>query len=457
MLPQNFIESSDFGLPKKQHQSFLKSLDTSPPISIRLNPFKPITDFENLESVAWETQGKYLPKRISFTTDANFWSGAYYVQEASSMFLGEVLTQVLPIDKDLKILDMCAAPGGKSTHILSLLSENSFLMSNEINRQRCQILTENLARLGKANYVVTNQSSENIGKWTSLFDAIVIDAPCSGEGMFRKDLNSREEWSAENVLMCAERQQDILNNIIPSLKENGFLIYSTCTFNTLENEKNLQTLLNEGFESIRLVIDSDWNITETETKIDGKILYGYRFYPHLLAGEGFFISCLQKTYKENSQRKPNLKNPNLLPIPLKKQDFLDIWLEDKDKSKFKLYITQKNDIFALPIQQAENMHLWGETLGAWQAGIRIGTRKHEDIEPAPEFAFSLDLNKNIPKIALDLENALNFLRKVDISTPIPDKKGWYLATFNGFGLGWLKALPNRWNNYYPAQWKIKHL
>ncbi|TAG93571.1 MAG: rRNA methyltransferase, partial [Bacteroidetes bacterium] len=411
MLPDDFIQSADFGLPQSQHELFLKALDTTSPISIRLNPLKEITTFNNLPAVPWETQGKYLPKRISFTTDANFWSGAYYVQEASSMFLGEVLRQVLPIEKDLKILDLCAAPGGKSTHILSLLSENSFLISNEIMRQRCQILSENMARLGKPNYIITNQNAENIGKWTSIFDAIVIDAPCSGEGMFRKDLNSRQEWSAENVEMCAERQQNILANIVPSLKENGFLIYSTCTFNSVENENNLVELLNEGFESIRLVIDGSWNIIETATKINEKILYGYRFYPHLVEGEGFFITCLRKIYKENSQRKPNIKNPNLLPIPLKKQDFLDTWLEDK--SKFKIYTTQKNEIFAIPFQSSENMHLWGETFGAWQTGIRIGTRKHEDIEPAPELAFSLALNKNIQKIELDEENALNFLRKND--------------------------------------------
>ncbi|TAH27956.1 MAG: rRNA methyltransferase [Cytophagales bacterium] len=454
MLPHDFIQNADFALPKKEHQLFLDALTTKPPVSIRLNPFKSIQKFDNLLQVDWETQGKYLPERISFTTDVDFWSGTYYVQEASSMFVGETLRQILPIEKDLKILDLCAAPGGKSTHILSLLSDNSFLMSNEINRQRCQVLSENMARLGKANYVITNQSPENIGKWKGIFDAIVVDAPCSGEGMFRKDNNAKEEWSLENVIMCAERQQDILENIAPSLKEGGFLIYSTCTFNTLENEKNILDLLEQGFESIRLVVDSSWNIIEKETKIDEKTLYSYRFYPHLLKGEGFFITCLQKKYKENSQRKPNLKNPNLLPIPLKKQDFLSGWLEDI--SKFKIYITQKNDIFALPLAQADNMHLWGETLGAWQAGIPIGTRKHEDIEPSPALAFSLDLNKNIPKIELDLENALCFLRKNDINLPIPSKKGWYLATHNGFGLGWLKALPNRWNNYYPAQWKIKH-
>jgi 16S rRNA C967 or C1407 C5-methylase (RsmB/RsmF family)/NOL1/NOP2/fmu family ribosome biogenesis protein len=455
MLPKDFIKKADFYLPTNEHTLFLESLTQNPCISIRKNPFKNISKFDEMPKVLWENKAHYLPERISFTTDPHFWAGNYYVQEASSMFVGEILRQIIDVKKDLKILDLCAAPGGKSTHILSEINPNSFLISNEIVRNRTQILNENLSRWGNGNSIVTSQNAESIGKWRNLFDIIVLDAPCSGEGMFRKEPNAISEWSLENVSLCVQRQQNIVENILPSLKEGGFLLYSTCTFNTEENEKNILPYLSKGYESVRIMIEPHWNIIETETQTHGNTLFAYRFYPHLVRGEGFFITCLRKTFKENSQQKPHLKNPNLISLPLKKQDFLKKWFHDI--KQFHFFTTQKNEIFALPIAQAENMHLWGETFHAWRTGFHVCTRKHEDVEPTPEFAFALCQSKEIPTIDLEEEIALQFLRKNEIDVPIPSQKGWYLATFQGFGLGWLKALPNRWNNYYPNQWKIKHL
>ncbi len=456
MLPNDFIKEADFGLPAHTHHAFLEALETVAPISLRLNPYKPTVanTFQDLPAVAWEAQGRYLPTRPSFTTDVDFWAGSYYVQEASSMFVGEVLRQVLPLEEALQVLDLCAAPGGKSTHLLSLLSAESILVSNEIIRQRAQILGENLSRFGQGNFILTNQNSEKIGQLTGVFDAVVLDAPCSGEGMFRKDREARQEWSPANVRICVARQQGILQNILPTLKEGGVLIYSTCTFNRQENELNLLPLLADGWESIKLTVPESWGIIAEETIQNGHILYSYRFYPHLLQGEGFFVSCLRKNDSEK-YKKPHIKNPHLLPITAKKQDFLTDWVADL--SQYKVYQTAKNDVFALPAVQADLMHTLGEALGAWSTGYHIGTRKHDDLEPAAAWALAGKTSINIPQIALPTHDALDFLRKNDIATPVPAQKGWHLATHNGLGLGWLKALPNRWNNYYPAPWRIRNL
>lgn len=459
-LPADFLQQADFGLPTAEHPLFLEALDGNAPTSVRLNPFKqPFLQsgakFTENAPVAWEAMGRYLPERLSFTTDVDFWAGSYYVQEASSMFVGEVLRQVLPLEKALTVLDLCAAPGGKSTHILSLLSPESILVSNEIVKQRTHILGENLSRWGQGNYILTNQNSAQIGTLTGVFDAIVVDAPCSGEGMFRKDKEARKEWSLANVRTCVSRQGEILENIAPTLKENGFLIYSTCTFNSHENEKSLFALLEQGWESIQLNVPSDWGIVQQETEHANKTLYSYRFYPHLVVGEGFFISCLQKTDREKN-RKLHVKNPHLLPVPTRKQDFLQDWVGEL--GAFKFYQTAKNDIFAMPEAQAERMHLIGETLGAWSAGYHIGTRKHDDLEPAPAWALSGKVSSSLPTVDLPTDIALEFLRKNELTAlPVTAQKGWHLATHNGLGLGWLKALPTRWNNYYPAQWRIRHL
>ncbi len=454
MLPADFLQQADFGLPAPAHEAFLASLEGASPTSIRLNPFKMGEKPEGATPVAWESQGYYLPSRLSFTTEADFWAGKYYVQEASSMFVGEILRQTLPLEEDLTVLDMCAAPGGKSTHILSLLSPDSILVSNEVFRTRAYILSENIARWGQGNVILSLQNSAKMSGLTGTFDAVLVDAPCSGEGMFRKDKEARKEWSLANVHLCVERQQQILENIAPTLKENGVMIYSTCTFNTQENEQNLLPYLEEGWESIQLNVPEDWQIVCTETAHAGKVLYSYRFYPHLLAGEGFFISCLRKGYSEKKV-KLYTKNPNLAPLPAKRADFLRSWVGKVED--FQYYQTTQQNVYALPAHQAEKMRAIAEYIGAWTTGYHIGTRKHDDLEPAPAWALAGKCPETLPTLDLPTEDALNFLRKQDISLPTPATKGWHLATYNGLGLGWLKALPNRWNNYYPTTWRIRHL
>ncbi|MEX2233333.1 MAG: RsmB/NOP family class I SAM-dependent RNA methyltransferase, partial [Cyclobacteriaceae bacterium] len=241
---------------------FLKSLQEPPPVSIRIHPVKSQHQIAD-ERVPWSKYGEYLPTRPQFTLDPLFHAGSYYVQEASSMFLEQALKQSVNLDQSLNVLDLCAAPGGKSTHLLSLLNRDSLLVSNEAIRSRASILSENIQKWGYPNTIVTNNDPADFRKLKGFFDVIVIDAPCSGEGLFRKNPDAMDEWSPENVQLCAGRQKRILSDAWDSLRENGVLIYCTCTYNESENEDNLRWLQeNYSVEFLKLSTDPSWGVDE---------------------------------------------------------------------------------------------------------------------------------------------------------------------------------------------------
>jgi len=326
MLPYDFLLEIKNFLSPEEAEVFCNSLQKPPITSLRLNPKKETALEYPTEPVPWSSLGFYLSERPSFTQDPLFWAGAYYVQEASSMFLEQII-QSIQIPENAVVLDLCAAPGGKSTHLLSLLPESSLLVSNEIVRNRADILQENLCRWGYSNYVVTQSGADAWGKLESFFDVILVDAPCSGEGMFRKEEQSLSEWSLENVNFCAARQKDILRNILPALAEGGYLIYSTCTYNTKENEENVRWLVEYfGLEYIEIPIKETWGIRKTD--------YGYRFFPHLLQGEGFFIACLRK----KGQKKVRKTKKNLFTLaPKKDSKNFEPWLKNYSEKEIFLY------------------------------------------------------------------------------------------------------------------------
>ena len=271
--------------------AFIESLNESPPVSIRINPHKNKRPAP-ADPIPWCPFGQYLPQRPVFTLDPLFHAGSYYVQEASSMFLGEALRQSTDLRLPLRVLDLCAAPGGKSTHILSLIGTESLLVSNEVIRSRASILSENIQKWGYPNAIVTNNEASDFQQLKGFFDVIVIDAPCSGEGLFRKDPNAINEWSPDDVQRCSARQKRIVTDVWAALRENGILIYCTCTYNESENEDNLKWLKeNYSLDFIRLRTETSWGITEVET--NG--LFAYRFFPHKTRGEGFFLSVMRKT------------------------------------------------------------------------------------------------------------------------------------------------------------------
>jgi 16S rRNA C967 or C1407 C5-methylase (RsmB/RsmF family) len=278
--------------------------------SIRFNPNKKINVQDSVlqidAKIPWSTFGYYLKERPSFTKDPLFHAGAYYVQEASSMFLEQALQQTVDLNNSIKVLDLCAAPGGKSTLIQSLISKDSLLVSNEVIKTRVNVLAENITKWGAANVVVTNNDPRDFQRLDSYFDVIVVDAPCSGSGLFRKDPDAIREWSLDNVELCSQRQQRILADVKEALKQDGILIYSTCSYSRAENENIAEWLITEnGFEAIQLQVKPEWNIVETITYETNA--FGYRFYPDKVKGEGFFIAAFKKTKHNRKQQTNNNK------------------------------------------------------------------------------------------------------------------------------------------------------
>lgn len=417
--------------------------------SIRFNPFKKENDADlmgkNLKPVPWSSAGYYLPQRPSFTFDPLFHGGLYYVQEASSMFLEQALKQTVNLSKPLKVLDLCAAPGGKSTLIQSLLSAESLLVSNEVIRTRVNVLEENIVKWGAANIVVTNSDPKDFQKLTDFFDVILIDAPCSGSGLFRRDPTAVKEWSTQNVELCCQRQQRILADVLPALKQDGILIYSTCSYSPQENEEIVDWLVNDlSMQSCTLTIKEDWGIVETITPAKG---YGYRFYPDKVQGEGFFIAALKKNSSSGSFY---YRNNKFEKISKQEEELLKEWI--KDITLFQ-YIKFKNEMLAMPASWDEECLSVLSLMHIKKAGIKIGEVMNGALVPHHQLALANVVNDNVPRLELNKEEAIHYLKKETIQADVP-AKGWMLVCYKGVSLGWIKVLPNRINNYYPKEWRI---
>ena len=461
-LPPDFLASIS-KLLESDTDSFLSALKKESPVSIRFNPFKiqrnPLHPFDSIETpVPWSKYGSYLKERPSFTFDPLFHAGYYYVQEASSMFIANIVSQLF---KDpITCLDLCAAPGGKSTDLLSVLPQGSLLVSNEIIRHRANILSETMIKFGHSASVVTNNEAKDFLKTEVDFDLILVDAPCSGEGMFRKDEISIQEWTTTNVKMCAARQKKILDDIWATLKPGGVIIYSTCTYNTLENEDNALYIANElGAEFIEIKIDKEYNITPSfheEAK-------GYRFFPHKTKGEGLFITVLRKSTSNRSenqvlQHKNNLesnkkgkKNNKSSSIFLKDSSQYSKYLYSPDEFD---YLEHNNRIIALPKAHLTTLLNLKHSLKIVSMGIEIGELKGKDFIPSHVLAMSLELNSSsFGKKDLSYTEAIAYLRREAISLP-DSPKGFILLTFKKEPIGFVKNIGNRANNLYPKEWRI---
>jgi NOL1/NOP2/sun family putative RNA methylase len=415
--------------------------------SIRLNPAKKSEIANPKSKIPWALQGYYLKTRPSFTLDPLFHAGAYYVQEASSMFLQQVLQQAVDLSQPIKILDLCAAPGGKSTLIQSLISEESLLVSNEVIKTRVNVLSENITKWGTANVIVTNNDPKDFKRLENYFDVIVIDAPCSGSGLFRKDAAAIEEWSLNNVQLCSQRQQRILADIMPSLKENGVLIYSTCSYSKEEDEDICDWITKElKVESLKVKVEDSWNIIETESEKNNA--YGYRFYPDKVKGEGFFIAAFinrqQATANRQSEKRKNEK------LSSKEIAVLQPWLKNADDFFF---IKQNEEVIAMPIYLKEDLTAIQSSLYIKKAGVKMGIIIRDELIPHHELAVSAIINPAITSVEIDLETALQYLRKQEIKIEAAIK-GWALIKYQQLPLGWVKILPGRVNNYYPKEWRI---
>ena len=405
-LPIDFEQHTRQLMGNELFATLVQGLSEEVPVSIRVNPFKcpkdvsiPLMDSQ----VAWCQHGYYLKHRPNFTFDPLFHAGLYYVQEASSMFHEHVIQQVMKemgID-NLRILDLCAAPGGKSIAIRSVLPDNCLLYSNEPNRLRAQILLENMLKWGHPNVVVTNNYARDYQKAKMLFDVIVADVPCSGEGMFRKDKNAMEEWSWQNVEKCWKLQREIISDIWPCLKPGGFLVYSTCTFNELENEENVNWIAETlGADFVQIDTKEEWNITGS--LVDHHPMY--RFIPGKTRGEGLFVAVLRKHVEGNEN---------------------------------------------------ETIHSKPACLKVMTDEPPVSNGKKKDI-PSHSKALSIHFHQEeYPNVDINYQQAISYLRKEAIILPAETPKGFVLLTYQHIPIGFAKNIGNRANNLYPMEWRIK--
>ncbi len=446
---QEFINMLSQILPDNETAGLIAALQTESQVSIRTNPIMPGASNMALESlgcnkdgqVLWAQNAVYLDHRPQFTMDPLLHCGSYYVQEASSMFLEQAVRTC--VHSPVKALDLCAAPGGKSTLLASLLPEGSLLVCNEIQRSRAQILAENMTKWGRSGVMVTCNTPQQIGQSGLMFDLVAVDAPCSGEGMFRKDDGAVADWSVSNVEMCAARQREIIQSIWPALKPGGFLIYSTCTFNRYEDEDNVQWIMEQfGAVPVGIATEPEWNILGSLT---GAHIPVYHFMQHRTRGEGFFLALLQKP--EGTYREPALK-------PFRQAAGIPVQCSEWLKGNHEFFI-RDNRLYAMPSYLAPDMWHVLQELYALVPGIETAQLKGRDWVPAHGLAMSESLNKDaFTQIEISRIQALQYLH-CDAIQLADAPRGIILLTYRGVPLGFAKNLGNRANNMYPQEWRIR--
>lgn len=471
-LPAPFIKQMTSLLGEAEAKAFFDSLASESSISVRLNPSKnTLSDEEvskRLKAVPWASHAFYLPERHPFTFDPAFQAGRYYVQEASSMFIESALKRYLPHNQetisDIFIaLDLCAAPGGKSTHLRSLLPDDAWLISNEVIRSRSQILAENMMKWGHPSVCVSNNDPSYFSSMTHLMDLIVADVPCSGEGMFRKDESSIDEWSPAHVNLCVERQRRIIMDVWPSLKPNGLLLYSTCTYNIEENERNVQWICDElGGEALELDMDDSWNISSSLAP-ELPSLPVARFMPHKTRGEGFFCALIRK----QDARVETVNYEALMNKELKKSR--------KDKgakgnSKSISYNTSQwlktsvpYDVIspgtlslAVSRRHLQLVQYLYHNLKVHFAGIVLGESKGKNFIPHQSLALSPLLDDEaFPNAKVDYKQAIAYLRREAITLGHDVPRGIVLLKYENNAIGFVKNIGNRANNLYPQEWRIR--
>lgn len=467
-LPVSFVDYTRSLLGDAEYGRLSEALSAEQPVSIRLNEAKYPVALSLLSGdgscrVPWTSAGFYLSRRPTFTFDPLFHAGCYYVQEASSMFVEQALKQYMGTDP-VVALDLCAAPGGKSTHVRSLLPEGSLLVANEVIRNRSQILAENLTKWGHPDVVVTNNDPADFSSLTSFFDVILTDVPCSGEGMFRKDPVAVSEWSPENVDVCWQRQRRILSDIWPCLKPGGLLVYSTCTYNTKEDEENIRWMRDTfGAEILPLDIPADWNIT-------GNLLAGedfpvYRFLPHRTQGEGFFLALLRKPEQEEEGLEENFqpsRRKSVASCGKKKQAsviskeqlaLVRRWLLSPDDYELSVVGTS---VTAFPKAYLSELSSLQQSLRVIQSGVSLAEAKGKDLIPHHALAMSCLLCTDaFSHEEVTYEQAIAYLRKEAIVLSAAAPRGYVLLTYKDVPLGFVKNIGNRANNLYPQEWRIR--
>lgn len=450
LLPADFIQNISHTFGESFSEYLCQCLDSGKgDRSIRLNTFK-YDGSLNLPSVPWYENAYLISGDATFAYDPSWHAGLYYVQEAASMFVQQALNTITFDHNDpLLCLDLCAAPGGKSTLLASWLGQRGTLVSNELIASRTEILKENIIKWGLGNSIVTNNDPTQFAALGEVFDVILVDAPCSGEGLFRRDPQARNEWSLKQVGVNVERQQSILTNAWNCLKEGGYLIYSTCTFNKEENEGQIDFLKkNFDAEFIPIPLKEEWNILQTDDQ------GSYRFFPHLTAGEGFALCLLRKTSSSN-EGKVKYKSKAISPVQWNRKFPLSNYI-DTEKSGTQAYMANEQ-YMALTRHQSEICQSLLHSHYIKYAGTDIGSYKQKDFIPSHALSQSIYMNPEaFDEVEVTYSEAIAYLRKENVLPAEGSGRGLQIVTFQGAKLGFMKLIsPTRSNNYYPNEWRIR--
>ena len=446
-LPAEFLEKMQLILGG-EYELFLKSYDEKRKSALRINTLKGNKEKlfaalgEELSPVPWTEDGFFYTDKMQPGKSPLHEAGAYYIQEPSAMIPAELL-KALPGEC---ILDLCAAPGGKTTKIAADMQGEGLLVANEIHPKRAAVLSSNVERMGIKNTVVTNESSGRLlKKFPEFFDGILVDAPCSGEGMFRKDEEAIAQWSKENVLRCAVRQKEILENAAAMLRKGGRLVYSTCTFSPEENEKTVIGFLNEHPE---------FSIEETESlpfvshgrpelaDNDQRAAFTFRIWPHLTQGEGHFAAVLRKN---GDSEKGNIYRQSVkAPCPKEYEKlykaFADEFLINPPKGEISAF---RDNLYIMPPFLPSL-----DSIKVLRFGLHLGTVKKNRFEPSHSLAMALKPN-NAQRIELKISEKKIFAYLRGETIPAENLKGWCLVSTEGYTAGWGKAAGGILKNHYP--------
>lgn len=445
MFPESFTE-------RLKTQKYLdagalvRALNEPSPPSIRINRAKWDRYPASGEPVPWCASGFYLEKRPSYKADPLFHAGCYYPQEASSMFIEEVYRQVKPASGKIRILDLCGAPGGKSTHLSALAGSDGWLIANDVIRTRADILYENITRWGSVNTMVTWNDPADFRHLAGFFDIILVDAPCSGEGMFR-DISAVSQWSEAHLVHCSARQKRILNDVWPALRTGGILVYSTCTFNPDENEHNMKWF-SEKVKAGFVKLDISRFSMISEISYEGTV--GYAFYPDKAKGEGFFVSVLRKEEKNIPEKHGSAKFSLAKPA----RNDLNV-LKEWITLDANLVFRSGDGLFYMAPDPDEFIFL-SRYLKIVKSGLKVCNIKGNSYIPSPELALSTAIRTDaFPAVEYDYDEAISYLRRDKISSEKAEP-GWNIIKYKGVNLGFINHTGHRINNYFPVDWRIRN-
>lgn len=479
-LSPQFLESLSH-LHNIDTTALIRSLDTPPAVGIRINRRKLADDhhdlYQGMSPISWSQGGFYLPERPNFTLNPLLHAGAFYVQDPSSMIYGQAVSRIASLlgDKPLSVLDFCAAPGGKTTAMIDALPDNTRIVANEYVASRGKILRENLEKWGFPSVITTGADSKSFSKLPPVFDIIAIDAPCSGEGMMRKDPDARSQWSEHLVESCAALQRSIIDDIAHLVRPGGYLLYSTCTFNLDENERNaLHIIHNHGFESIspeslglqKIFSEDCIGGAPAESLLPD--VHALRFMPHLTDGEGLFLSIFRRTSQETdiyrdipvqnrkkesgSSCKSGQKSP---AIPKDASDAVLKWFLPECDIQL---LCADRIITALPASMLPLHKLLNDyDVRITGAGLPVAELKGKTLLPDSRLALNCAFRRDsFPTAELPLDKALAYLRRESFTLPDSIPQGFVVVTFQSVPLGMMKNLGNRANNLLPQAWRIRN-